>query len=163
LSFKINGNEIKSVDFTAIKNLILVDLSNNQLESFPKFTENLQLRGINLSFNQISEITEVQLKQILNIRNLTKLDLSHNKLSGDVADHFTYEEIINSRRSRTVSPANLGYLKELNINYNSLVAGDDEDEDFLIFLEEKDGIEDSDENPKSWKDTQIFPPTTPVA
>lgn len=96
---QINGNIFYNILPENLPNLIDLEISNQNLEIFPKVIHPSILVNLNLSFNNIQGIPST----INRFKNLQYLDMSENELS-DLPDELF----------------DLKNLEELNISYNNL-------------------------------------------
>lgn len=85
----LNNNYIRSItieQFKACPSLVILDLSNNEIESIKSSSHTVleSLRELNLRFNNLNKMTKAQWNEILlSLPRIKKLDLRYNNLYGD--------------------------------------------------------------------------------
>jgi len=100
-------------EITLCKNLVMINLSENNIEEIPEEIYNLrQLQILELKKNKIKMINN----GIYRMENLRKLDMSHNNIeiiTGEIINMKSLEELIMNNNKIRAIPQQIGYLENL--------------------------------------------------
>ena len=115
-SLKLRKQELKEIpDLSKFKNLVELDLSDNELGDFSSKLSGLNnLQILNLSGNNLTTIPS----DICNLKSLKTLNLSSNKItSGSLACAPNLERVFLNNNELTTMPAGITEMKSLKSLY----------------------------------------------